>query len=188
MDRDINNIPAPLMGQGPAGRIDGQDGIPASFSVLPDGIYLEVAPNEPRWIRSPIRVSALFCDETAKNWGRLVEERGRDGNWHALPVFDSILSKSAKSVLSDLQGLGLHVPREKGRGELVSGLIADWAPTGRLVTARRLGLTAQSMSDFVLGSGRIIGSIEALPVEEDLMSLADQICARAVHHLIALEQ
>ncbi len=178
MHSDNDNCPAPFMGQEPAGRIDGQDGIPAGFSFLPDGIYLEIAPSEPQWICSPPKVSALFCDGAARNWGRLVEVRDRDGNWHVFPVFDNILSKSAKSVLSDLEGLGLHVPRKKGRGELISTLIADWAPTRRLVTARRLGWTDQSMSNFVLGSGKVVGSIKVLPVDDALTSLADQICTR----------
>ena len=178
MDRDINNCPAPFMGQEPADCIDGQDGIPAGFSFQPNGIYFEVAPNEPQWICSPLKVSALFCDGAARNWGRLVEVRDRDGNWHVFPVFDSNLSKSAKSVLSDLQGLGLHVPRKKGRGEMVSGLIADWTPTCRLVTARRLGWTDQTMSNFILGSGNVVGSIKVLPVDDALTSLADQICIR----------
>lgn len=178
MDRDINITPVTFLAQVPTGHFYDPDGIPVGFSLLPDGIYLEVAPNEPQWICSLLRVSALFCDGTGKNWGRLVEVIDRDGNWHAFPVFDSLHSKSASSVLSALQELGLRVPRMKGRGELVSTLIADWTPTRRLVTARRLGWTDQTMSNFVLGSGRAVGSINVLPVEDALTCLADQICTR----------
>ncbi len=125
MDRHIIIPEAAFIGQEPLGHINDQDGIPVGFSLLPDGIYLEVAPNEPQRICSPLRVSGLFCDPIAKNWGRLVETQDRHGNWHTFPVFDSMLSKSASAVLAILQGLGLRVPRVKGQGELVSALIAD---------------------------------------------------------------
>lgn len=98
MNRDIDISPASFMGEEPTGHIVYQDGIPAGFSLLPDGIYLEVAPNEPQWICSPLKVSALFCDGNTRNWGRLVEVQDRHGNWHAFPVFDSMLSKSASSM------------------------------------------------------------------------------------------
>jgi hypothetical protein len=44
MDRDTNLSLDTFMGQ-PTGRIHGQHGIPAGFSLLTDGIYLDVAPN-----------------------------------------------------------------------------------------------------------------------------------------------
>lgn len=115
MNGEINISFAPFMGQEPTGHIVYQDGIPAGFSLLPDGIYPQVAPKDPQRICSPLRVSALFCDATGKNWGRLVEVQDRHGNWHAFPVFDRMLSKSASSVLASLQGLGLRLPRVKGR-------------------------------------------------------------------------
>jgi hypothetical protein len=111
MDRDINITPAPFVGQEPTGYIYDQNGIPAGFSLLPDGIYLEVAPNEPQRVCSPLRVSALFCDASAKNWGRLVEVQDRHGNWHAFPVFDSLLSKSASPVLATRVEAGVE-PRD----------------------------------------------------------------------------
>jgi hypothetical protein len=75
-----------------------------------------------------------------------------------------MLSKSASSVLASPQGLALRVPRVKGQRELVRAKIADWAPSRRLMTAERLGWTDLTMSDFILGSGRVVGSIEVLPV------------------------
>ena len=71
MDRDITNSPASFMGRRPAGSIDDPDGIPAGFSFLPDGIYHEVAPNEPQAICSPLRVSAMFCDGAASLNGEI---------------------------------------------------------------------------------------------------------------------
>ncbi len=73
---------------------------------------------------------------------------------------------------SKLLNIGFELPREKGRGEMVSKLIANWKPARMLVTAEHLGWTDNATTGFVLGGGVSVGSTDVLPMGHALSPLA----------------
>ncbi|MES2845071.1 MAG: DUF927 domain-containing protein, partial [Pseudomonadota bacterium] len=180
MDRDIAGVPVPalLTGNEPACPPLDPDGIPSGFLLMPDGIHHEAQPGEAQWICPPLRVTARFRNSANVNWGRIVEVQDPLGNWKSLPVLDCELGSNASAVRSKLQNIGFELPREKGRGEMVSKLIADWKPARMLVTAEHLGWTDNATTGFVLGGGVSVGSTDVLPMGHALSPLAQEIRVR----------
>lgn len=150
-------------------------GLSEPFVLLPNGIYKSLEGGELKWICSPLKVVALYSNESGKGWGRVVAVEDRDGHWHELPVDESELSRSPSKIRSRLQDLGLRMPSGSKVATELMRVIGEWEPHRRMLAVDRLGWTNGSCTSFVLGSGRVIGSGDVLPRLQGLSPIVSEI-------------
>ena len=159
-------------------------GLPAGFSVRPDGIYVVVASKKAdddlvkECLCSPVRVIDRFRQPDAKGYGRRIAVTNPDRGESLIPVLDHDLENAGKKNLSTFVDLGLRFGKVKRARETVLDLLRRWNPDKLLLSSDRLGWADASCEAFVLGDGRILGNPDVVSLNTESSAVADAICNR----------
>lgn len=156
-----NASDAPHPGEDPARDHQRPDGMPDGFQLLEDGIYQD-RPGDgddmlPERICSPVIVIARCRRPDGSDWGRVVQVKDPEGNWHKVVLEQRDVAKKTAKVLDELCTCGLDLAPAGKAGQAVKDLLAAWCPSKVHDRVTHLGWTDKSHRSFVLGSGRVLG-------------------------------
>lgn len=138
--------------------------VPVGFKATGSGIELAGLDGSTTWLCSPLVVVSTFRDALGSGWGRLVAVTDDDGVVHHLSFNDSDITTKWSSVLRSLVGAGLRVSPDPTCRKALQRLLLEWRPQRRQTSTSSVGWVGQDHKAFVLGSGRVIGDLDVLPV------------------------
>jgi len=134
------------------------------FALFPEGVYELPEPDagEPIYICTPLRVDAVFADQSGTGRGRLVSILA-DGEWLRIPVTNSALHCRPSEVVAKLVDQGLEIAPDKKSKDRLMMVLKTWTSDVRLQTVKRMGWVDDSYSSFTAGAS-LIGHADRLPL------------------------
>jgi putative DNA primase/helicase len=138
--------------------------LPLGLKPAHSGIELSEPEGSTTWLCSPLAVISTFRDVLGSGWGRLVAVTDEDGIVHHLPFNDSDITTKWNSVLRSLVGAGLRVSPDPASKKALQRLLLEWRPERRQTSTSTVGWVGRDHKAFVLGSGKVIGDLDVLPV------------------------
>ena len=116
------------------------------------------------WLCSPLAVISTFRDALGSGWGRLVQVIDDDGAVHHLAFADADVTAKWTMVLRALIGAGLRIGTDPASKKCLQRLLLEWRPERRQTSTSSVGWVDRNYNAFVLGSGKVIGDLDVLPV------------------------
>jgi len=134
------------------------------FALFPDGVYEMPEPGagEPIYICSPLRVDAVFADQSGTGRGRLVSILV-DGKWGEIPVTNAAIHCRPSEVVAKLVDQGLEIAPDKKSKDRLLTVLKTLTSDIRLQTVKRMGWIDASYSSFTVGTS-LIGHADMLPL------------------------
>lgn len=137
---------------------------PPGFKMTSDGIERVAEDGSTSWLCSPIKVISTFRDASEKGWGRVVKLVSPNGNIHRIPLSDADITSKWNSVLRRLVDAGLRLDVDPKSSKTLQNMIRLWQPDRQQVSASAVGWVGVDHKAFVLGSGKVLGEHDVLPV------------------------
>jgi len=155
-DRDARLAPAPSEA--------------SRFALFPEGVYEMPEPGagDPIYICTPLRVDAMFADQSGTGRGRLVSILV-DGEWLGIPVKNSAIHCRPSEVVAKLVDEGLEIAPDKKSKDRLMMVLKAWTSDVRLQTVKRMGWVDNSYSSFTIGES-LIGHADRLPLAANGMT------------------
>lgn len=139
-------------------------GLPMGFDATPAGIEAVGPDGERSWVCSQLTVVSTFRDILGSGWGRLVDVTDRDGTVHHLPLTDADITAKWTMVLRRLIDAGLRLRLDPSSRKMLQSLLLEWQPERCQTSTCSVGWVDPERKAFVLGTGKVIGNIDVLPV------------------------
>lgn len=134
------------------------------YVLSPDGVYELPGEEtgEPCFICTPMRVDAVFADQTGAGRGRLVSILV-DGEWREIPILNTDIHCRMTAVIAKLVDQGLEISSDKETKRRLKELLITLTSDNKLLTVKRMGWTGNDYTSFNLGTSTI-GRADRLPL------------------------
>lgn len=114
------------------------------FEVNEHGVYCikldkKGQETDPKLICSPLKITAITRDLNSQNWGRLLEFRDRDGNWHKWSMPMEYTATDGTEYRRILLNMGVEIFGGKYTRDILTNYIAGAAPKRRCVCTTKTG-------------------------------------------------